>query len=77
MRPLIDFIKFLFKNFLALFIDRQFIAEPEIAIGRIKICESCEHLTGKLRSRYECLICKCRIRTKVKYEHASCPLDKW
>ena len=77
MRPIIDFSKFLFKSFLALFRDRKFIVEPQLAVKRIKICEQCKHLKGRTRSRYECLICKCRVRSKVKYIQASCPLDKW
>ena len=77
MKTIIDFITFLFKSFLSFFRDQKLIVEPQIAIERIKICEKCEHLKGRTRSRYECLICKCRVRSKAKYVHASCPLEKW
>ena len=56
---------------------RAALVEPETAIHRIKICESCDQLTGRNRDKYVCKICECRIRYKVRLASSKCPIDKW
>ena len=56
---------------------RAALVDPETAINRIKICESCDQLTGRNRDKYVCKICECRIRYKVRLASSSCPINKW
>ncbi len=56
---------------------KNILANPEIAITRIKICESCDQLLGNSRSKYICKICECRIRYKARLFYSNCPINKW
>lgn len=39
---------------------------------RLKICNSCEHLTFGI-----CRVCYCYVALKTKLENATCPKGKW
>jgi hypothetical protein len=49
------------------------IVDSHIAIERISICNSCEHLTGLRR----CRMCGCFVDAKTKLADSNCPIKKW
>jgi len=49
------------------------LVEHTIALHRISICNSCEHLTQLRR----CNKCGCFVDGKTKLVETSCPLNKW
>lgn len=49
------------------------VAETELSDERIKICNSCEHLSS-LRA---CKECGCFVDAKTKLKFVSCPIGKW
>jgi hypothetical protein len=48
--------------------------KPEIAEGRLSICNDCEHL---IKTTKTCKECGCFMSAKVKLPNAECPVGKW
>lgn len=46
---------------------------PADSVKRLDICRKCE----LLQSDGTCDICTCYVSTKVKFQAAKCPKDKW
>lgn len=55
------------------FFKKTLIYNQDIINERWEICKSCEFFTES----NTCSICKCMMKTKVKFSVASCPKNKW
>lgn len=51
---------------------RMLLVSAEVAEGRLKTCESCEHYTEK-----RCTKCGCWMEQKVHIQASTCPVGKW
>lgn len=49
------------------------IVDPELAMERINICNSCDYLTTLRR----CKNCGCFMDAKTKLAGAECPIKRW
>ena len=49
------------------------IADPDIALSRIRLCLGCEHLKKHTR----CDKCGCFMKVKTRLAAAKCPIGKW
>ena len=50
------------------------LAVEEKSNSRLEICNSCEFL---IKEQTRCSKCGCFMKTKVRLETASCPIQKW
>lgn len=50
------------------------LTTEELAVERIKVCETCEHFTRLSR---QCKLCWCFMDMKTKILSATCPAEKW
>ena len=55
-------------------IEHDLLAEEQVVVARINICEECPRL---FRPTQQCKECGCFVKAKARIKNASCPLSKW
>ena len=50
------------------------IADENKINQRMELCYNCEHLD---KTAVRCRLCGCYMQTKIRFDGAKCPSDKW